>query len=535
MIQPLKTTAFFLLVASLLLPGCGGGESEATGADAGGDISGGIIELQDAGSGAVDGAEVDALDMSGGEDSSDPDAQAPDAQAPDAQVPMDGSVEDLLDPEDTTVPDAGPMSSELAIDCDDSSQSIYVTPSSALEPDVALGAVSTCTSDNTWSVSWMNNSLSAVGQEANYGIQELRISYRTERSSGAPGASTAFILLPEPRPAEPMPTIVWAHGTAGLADGCAPTNYPGYYGYLPYTFAAQGYAVIGPDYAGLGNEGIQGYGDARDTAYSLLDAPAALGAVLGPNRLSGEVIMIGHSQGGGAVLYAQALEKEHPVEGELMGVIDIAGDIVTDDVLSPNQWTYWNLVPANYAQGTSASFLVLYVFAHLANTWGEEEADSFFGPEWKETVTGWIETQCIFDLIQSFNSLAPTVMFDDIFDPSFPAGVLACIEEDPLCQEPYATYVSTLKAHLHPSDPEGARVAIFAGMLDTLTTPEELACTVDTMAQWGVVADLCVHPLATHSSIVEGGIGDALAWTEAVLKGEAAPPCSKNGALPLCP
>ena len=218
-----------------------------------------------------------------------------------------------------------------------------------------------------------------------------------------------------------------------------------------------------------------------------------------------------------------------------MGVIDIAGDIVTTDVLNPNLWTYWNLVPANYAQGTSVSFLALYVFAHLANTWGEEEAGSFFGAEWKETVTGWLETQCIFELIQSFNGLAPTVMFDDIFDPSFPAGVLACIEEAPLCQEPYATYVSTLKAHLNPSDPEGARVAILAGMLDTVATPEELACVVDTMAQWGVVADVCVHPLATHSSIVDGGIGDALAWTQAVLQGEAAPACSKNGALPPCP
>ena len=529
MIQVAQTTGFFLLVASMLL-GCGERESGADSADASVDISGGIIELQDADSGGVDGAEVSATDVS-----SEDDSPSPEIEEPDAQRPVDVPVEDLLTPEDGEVADGAPMSSELAIDCDDSPESLYVTPPSALEADVPLGAVSACASDKTWSVSWMNESLSEVGQEANYGVEELRISYRTERSSGAPGASTAFILLPEPRPAEPMPTIVWAHGTAGLADGCAPTNYPGYYGYLPYTFAAQGYAVIGPDYAGLGNEGIQGYGDARDTAYSLLDAPAALGAVLGPNRLSGEVIMIGHSQGGGAVLYAQALEKEHPVEGELMGVIDIAGDIVTTDVLNPNLWTYWNLVPANYAQGTSVSFLALYVFAHLANTWGEEEAGSFFGAEWKETVTGWLETQCIFELIQSFNGLAPTVMFDDIFDPSFPAGVLACIEEDPLCQEPYATYVSTLKAHLNPSDPEGARVAILAGMLDTVATPEELACVVDTMAQWGVVADVCVHPLATHSSIVDGGIGDALAWTQAVLQGEAAPACSKNGALPLCP
>ena len=57
MIQVAKTTGFFLLVASMLL-GCGERESGADRADASGDISGGIIELQDADSGGVDGAEV---------------------------------------------------------------------------------------------------------------------------------------------------------------------------------------------------------------------------------------------------------------------------------------------------------------------------------------------------------------------------------------------------------------------------------------------------------------------------------------------
>lgn len=529
MIQVAKTTGFFLLVASMLL-GCGERESGADRADASGDISGGIIELQDADSGGVDGAEVSATDVS-----SDDDSPSPEIEEPDAQRPVDVPVEDLLTPEDGELADGAPMASELAIDCDDSPESLYVTPPSALEADVPLGAVSACASDNTWSVSWMNESLSEVGQEALHGVQDLRISYRTERGNGAPGSSTAFILLPEPRPPEPMPTIVWAHGTAGLADQCAPTNYPGFYGVLPYTFAAQGYAVIGPDYAGLGNEGVQGYGDARDTAYSLLDAPAALSSVLGPDRLSGEVVMIGHSQGGGAVLYAQSLESEHPVQGELLGVIDFAGDIVTTDVLSPNLWTFWNLIPANFAQGTNISFLALSVYAHLANTWGEDQADSFFAPQWKETVSSWIETQCIYEFLQSFSELAPTVMYDDIFEPSFPTGVHTCIVDPPSCEEPYATYVSAFKGNLHPTDPEGARVAVITGMLDTLSTPQEIACAVDAMAQWGVEADVCVHPLATHSSIVEDGIGDALAWTQAVLQGEAAPACSKNGALPLCP
>jgi hypothetical protein len=456
-----------------------------------------------------------------------------------AQDGTQDSAQDVLDVEvvneDTGPEDATPLSSVLALACDDFFASVYLTPESALEPDVPLGTISTCASDSTWSQALMVQSLSAVGASPTYGVQELRVSYRTERGSGAAGASTAFILLPEPRPTEPMDTIVWAHGTTGLADLCAPSNYPGYYGYLPYVYAAQGYAVIGPDYAGLGNEGIQGYGDGRDTAYSLLDAPAALSEVLGPEMLTGDVVMVGYSQGGGAVLNAQALESEHPVSGELVGVIDFAGTIAITDEVDPNLWSYWNMVPANYAQGTSGGFGALYVYAHLANTLGEDQADLFFGEDWKEIVSGWIETVCIGELITNFSQIPPTVMFDDIYDPSFPAGVLACITDSNDCEEPYAAYASALETNMFPLDPDGGRVLVVAGALDTITQPQDVSCVVDKMAQWGITADLCVDPMATHSTVVDTHIDDALAWTAAVLNDEPAPACSTAGALPLCP
>lgn len=82
----------------------------------------------------------------------------------------------------------------------------------------------------------------------------------------------------------PLPVVAVAHGAEGLADNCAPTRRP--YGLfeMALPWASRGYAVIGPDFAGLGSAGVQGYVDNHDTGYSMLDAVRALlpaGAVEG--------------------------------------------------------------------------------------------------------------------------------------------------------------------------------------------------------------------------------------------------------------
>ena len=93
---------------------------------------------------------------------------------------------------------------------------------------------------------------------------------------------------------------------------------------LALPWAGLGYAVIVPDYAGLGNEGAQGYLDNRDQAHSLLDGARALRKLLSPGALSSDILAVGFSQGGGAVLSAQALAKSYGADGELVGAIVFA-------------------------------------------------------------------------------------------------------------------------------------------------------------------------------------------------------------------
>src|SRR6185369_2556209 len=76
-------------------------------------------------------------------------------------------------------------------------------------------------------------------------------------------------------------------------------------------FATRGKVAVATDYAGLSTEGVQGYLDNKDTAYSLLDSGRALRKLLGDGATTDRTIALGHSQGGGAVLAAQALAKSY--------------------------------------------------------------------------------------------------------------------------------------------------------------------------------------------------------------------------------
>lgn len=135
------------------------------------------------------------------------------------------------------------------------------------------------------------------------GTSLFRFLYLTEDVDRKPIPASAYALLPygAPRNASALRTIVWAHGTAGIAQVCAPSNHRNlYYEWsAPYSYAQAGYAVIAPDYAGMGSHLPQGFMymagslHAADVAYSLVAARKQLGKVL-----TDEWVTIGQSEGG---------------------------------------------------------------------------------------------------------------------------------------------------------------------------------------------------------------------------------------------
>ena len=156
-----------------------------------------------------------------------------------------------------------------------------------------------------------------------------RIVYQTKNINGSFVPNSAYILWPyTPRKFVGMkgiPIVAWAHGTAGVFKACAPSHFR----YLLYQFAApfalatQGYAVVAPDYAGLGisstadgvpigHQWAASSAQANDLFYSVQAAQAAF-----PDLLAKKFVTMGHSQGGGVAVASAQRQAVEPVKGHL--------------------------------------------------------------------------------------------------------------------------------------------------------------------------------------------------------------------------
>lgn len=134
------------------------------------------------------------------------------------------------------------------------------------------------------------------------GTTVYRMQYTSKDIDGSPVPVTGFIAFPFslPKNQSKFRLMAWAHGTSGIFPGCVPSNGPSLYGGL-YPAVAYGYAVVGTDYAGLGNnytthKYLSYPAHASDVYYSTIAARKAFG-----NLLSKEWVSFGHSQGGAAV------------------------------------------------------------------------------------------------------------------------------------------------------------------------------------------------------------------------------------------
>ena len=139
-------------------------------------------------------------------------------------------------------------------------------------------------------------------------------------------AASGLLYLPkgEPPPGG-WPLMVWSHGTFGVADVCAPSwkKPTERDGTLTDEWVKQGFAVVAPDYQGLGTRGVHPYLQRKPEGYSVLDAArAALTAY--PGRIANRVILTGQSQGSGAVLNASTLAAGYAPDLHLLGTIATA-------------------------------------------------------------------------------------------------------------------------------------------------------------------------------------------------------------------
>jgi hypothetical protein len=162
-----------------------------------------------------------------------------------------------------------------------------------------------------------------------------RITYVSRDSSNRPITVTGAVLTPKPvilitHPAGATKTVAWTHGTAGLADQCAPSAQPNLYpdpAYSNYadtvvSYLSQGWTVAAADYPGLGGPGVHPYLVGDSEARSVIDSVRAA-RNLNP-LLSTSWAVSGHSQGGQAALFAGEIADTYGQGLQLKGVVAIA-------------------------------------------------------------------------------------------------------------------------------------------------------------------------------------------------------------------
>lgn len=444
--------------------------------------------------------------------------------------------------------DAGPPGMALMpLDaCDDLVDDLYLTPTGlpAFDPSVR-GTLLGCASVETIAAGDLAARLSGVPDLAvtSGDVRMYVIAYRTEREPrGVGGISTALVYLPTVALAERVPLVLLAHGTVGIADGCAPSRFvrdgsgvtglpESYLDAMLLSFAARGLPVIAPDYAGLGTEGTHGYGNWLDPARSAADGARALRALLPADRLDGGTLVYGHSQGGGIALSVAALEAEAP-DLDIRAIVAAGPAYRVATAVSISRITTFALTPLlRYA-------LAMQLRADLANLTADETRwGDALAPAVRDRAAAELDTHCLLDSITGLDTPAagyvPPPTLGDLFDPDFASAAIACSDTGTCTGLPGAWVMRDVanEPHLSATSPP---ILVLASELDADATPGLVGCVIDRLRTDEASWEACMVPTGDHLGMVGGTGAYAIEWALAAAAGSVRPPCPGSPTRPRC-
>ncbi len=160
------------------------------------------------------------------------------------------------------------------------------------------------------------------------GARAWRILYSTTRANDESVVGSALVAVPADLIDARSPVVAWAHGTTGFDRRCAPSlrtqRTIGAGGTAAVQDALEaGWAIVAPDYPGLGTRGVQPYLIGSGEARSVLDAVRAARNI--PQlSLSRRTVVWGHSQGGHAALWTAMTQPGYAPDVRLAGVAAMA-------------------------------------------------------------------------------------------------------------------------------------------------------------------------------------------------------------------
>lgn len=181
------------------------------------------------------------------------------------------------------------------------------------------------------------------------GARAWRMIYATTLRSGAPAIASGIVMTAQAEDAAPRPVIAWAHGTAGLDRGCAPSLFPDPFLNVPAVpqLLAENWVYVATDYVGLGTSGTHAYLVGEEAAHAVLDAVRAARQVEGL-ALDNRVVVWGHSQGGNSALWTGQRAADYAPDVNLLGIAAIAPASDLPALLEASRGTMFGKIVSAY-------------------------------------------------------------------------------------------------------------------------------------------------------------------------------------------
>jgi alpha-beta hydrolase superfamily lysophospholipase len=331
------------------------------------------------------------------------------------------------------------------------------------------------------------------------GTRAWRILYTTTRDDGTPAVASGVVMTSAAPASTPRPIVAWAHGTTGIAPGCAPSLLRDPYALVPAAdrIASEGWVYVATDYVGLGTSGGHAYLVGREGAHGVLDAVRST-RQMPELKTENRVVVWGHSQGGTSALWAGIEALTYAPDVNLVGVAAFAP--ASD--LRPL---------AAASRGLAFGRIVSVLLAHAySKVYPDVSLVDDAGPL-ARLIGGDIVGRCVGDWGTLLSVLEAQLLPKRDF-----------FEHDPMTGA-----LGARLAQNTPDKPIAAPVLIAQGEGDALVSPTIQARFVATRCAAGQVIDYRAYPGRDHISLValSSPLSDDIrAWTRDRIAGKPAPP-----------
>jgi len=341
--------------------------------------------------------------------------------------------------------------------------------------------------------------------------RNVLVLYHTVAVDGTDRAVSGTVAVPKGTPPRGgWPVISWAHGTTGDAPACTPSldtpdgvvhDYLGPIEPVLDKLVAAGYAVVQTDYEGQGTPGVHPYligsAEARDT----IDMVRAARRI--EPQLSTRWVVMGHSQGGHAALFAAAAASGWAPELQLLGAVaEAPAAHISSFIRSMTKST---------TASPAFAFAALFMQAAGASD-SAVKLDQVLTPA------------ALAMLPQTLDRCSAALYRADSWGGIVPASAF---RTDAALEPLLRVAAASDAAPLHVSVP----VLILQGTTDT-TVPQASSDALDkALCANGATVRYELYQGLGHRPVVPASVNDALAWVAARFAGGAAP--SNCGAAPI--